>query len=65
MIDVSSNTDYEMDLLEDAVDRLITTNERLAKENKELRQEVETLTNLIRDLQWKLNGAVKPYGDKL
>ena len=65
MIEVSSSVDRQMDLLEDAVDRLIECNDRLAKENKELRHEVETLTNLIRDLQWKLNGAVKPYGDKL
>jgi len=62
MIEASSSVDYYMDELEDAVDRLIECNDKLTKENKELRQEVETLTNLIRDLQWKLNGAVKPYG---
>jgi cell division septum initiation protein DivIVA len=58
----SSNVDDYMDELEEAVDKLIARSEQLAKENKELKQEVETLTNLIRDLQWKLNGAVKPYG---
>jgi cell division septum initiation protein DivIVA len=65
MIEPSSSVDDYMDDLEDAVDRLIDRSEQLAKENKELKREVETLTNLIRDLQWKLNGAVKPYGDKL
>lgn len=65
MIDVSSNIDIEMDSLEEAVDRMLTKNEQLAKENRELKRDLETLTNLIRDLQWKLNGAIKPYGDKL
>jgi chaperonin cofactor prefoldin len=64
MIEASSNIDNYMDELEEAVDRLIVRSEQLAKENKELKKEVETLTNLIRDLQWKLNGAVSPYGGK-
>lgn len=64
MIDVSSEIDMEMDSLEDAVDRMLTKNEQLSKENKELKRDLESLTNLIRDLQWKLNGAINPYSVK-
>lgn len=60
-----SNTDHYMDELEEAVERMLAKNEQLAKENRELKKEVETMTTLIRDLHWKLNGVVKPYGDKL
>jgi len=57
------NHDYMTDL-EEAVIRLIDERDKLRKEVVELRKEVETFTNLIRDMHWKINGVINPYGEK-
>jgi hypothetical protein len=57
------NYDYMTDL-EEAVIRLLDERDRLRKEVVELRKEVVTFTSLVRDMHWKINGVINPYGDK-
>ena len=58
MIEATSYMDKIIDELEESIDQLIDTNDRLNAENKELKQEVQILVDTIRDLELKLQGIV-------